>query len=90
MRWKPLAFIRPERRHDRGCIAGARTGPATLESPRQLGLELAIDDFGNGYSSFSYLTQFPFDHLKIDRSLVMNVERPGKSYAIVAAIVSLA
>jgi len=63
---------------------------ATLESLRQLGIELAIDDFGTGYSSFSYLTQFPFDRLKIDRSLVMNVDRPGKGYAIVAAIVSLA
>lgn len=63
---------------------------ATLESLRQLGIELAIDDFGTGYSSFSYLTQFPFDRLKIDRSLVMNVDQPGKGYAIVAAIVSLA
>lgn len=62
----------------------------TLESLRQLGIELAIDDFGTGYSSFSYLTQFPFDRLKIDRSLVMNVDQPGKGYAIVAAIVSLA
>jgi EAL domain-containing protein (putative c-di-GMP-specific phosphodiesterase class I) len=63
---------------------------ATLESLRQLGIELAIDDFGTGYSSFSYLTQFPFDRLKIDRSLVMNVDQPGKGHAIVAAIVSLA
>ena len=63
---------------------------ATLESLRQLGIELAIDDFGTGYSSFSYLTQFPFDRLKIDRSLVMNVDQPGKGYAIVSAIVSLA
>jgi diguanylate cyclase (GGDEF)-like protein/PAS domain S-box-containing protein len=63
---------------------------ATLESLRQLGIELAIDDFGTGYSSFSYLTQFPFNRLKIDRSLVMNVDQPGKGYAIVAAIVSLA
>ncbi|MBB1602332.1 bifunctional diguanylate cyclase/phosphodiesterase [Variovorax sp. UMC13] len=63
---------------------------ATLEQLRQLGIELAIDDFGTGYSSFSYLTQFPFDRLKIDRSLVMNVDQPGKGYAIVAAIVSLA
>ncbi|MFT4189986.1 MAG: EAL domain-containing protein [Comamonas sp.] len=63
---------------------------ATLEGLRVLGVGLAIDDFGTGYSSFSYLTQFPFDRLKIDRSLIVNIDQPGKGYAIVSAIVSLA
>ena len=63
---------------------------ATLEGLRALGVGLAIDDFGTGYSSFSYLTQFPFDRLKIDRSLIINIDKPGKGYAIVSAIVSLA
>lgn len=63
---------------------------ATLEGLRELGVGLAIDDFGTGYSSFSYLTQFPFDRLKIDRSLIVNIDQPGKGYAIVSAIVSLA
>ncbi|MDA7415907.1 EAL domain-containing protein [Xenophilus arseniciresistens] len=63
---------------------------ATLEELRALGIELAIDDFGTGYSSFSYLTQFPFDRLKIDRSLIMNIDQPGKGHAIVSAIIALA
>jgi len=71
-------------------VGDAASALATLESLRQLGVGLAIDDFGTGYSSFSYLTQFPFDRLKIDRSLVVNIDRPGKGHAIVSAILSLA
>ncbi|KAF1021377.1 MAG: putative signaling protein [Paracidovorax wautersii] len=70
-----------------GDTAGVQT---TLDALRAMGVRLAIDDFGTGYSSFSYLTQFSFDRLKIDRSLVVNVDQPGKGYAIVSAIVSLA
>ncbi|WP_198969952.1 sensor domain-containing phosphodiesterase [Xylophilus sp. ASV27] len=71
-------------------VGDAGSALATLESLRQLGVGLAIDDFGTGYSSFSYLTQFPFDRLKIDRSLVLDIDRPGKGSAIVSAILSLA
>ena len=71
-------------------LSDADRALATLEKLRALGIELAIDDFGTGYSSFSYLTQFPFDRLKIDRSLIMNIDQPGKGHAIVSAIIALA
>jgi sensor c-di-GMP phosphodiesterase-like protein len=40
---------------------------AKLQALKDLGVPLAIDDFGIGYSSLSYLQQFPVDALKIDR-----------------------
>ena len=41
---------------------------ATLQSLRNLGVHIALDDFGAGYAGLSYLRQFEFDRIKIDRS----------------------
>ncbi len=46
-----------------------------LEDLRQLGVQLAIDDFGNGYSSLAYLRQFPVSRLKLDREFVSSIPR---------------
>jgi len=56
---------------------------------RDMGVRLAIDDFGSGYSSMSYLQNLPFDKLKIDRAFVTDVHVRPESRAICAAIVAL-
>ncbi|WP_431267810.1 putative bifunctional diguanylate cyclase/phosphodiesterase [Dankookia sp. P2] len=59
---------------------------AVLDMLRQLhglGVCIALDDFGSGYSSLAYLWRFRFDTLKIDRAFVREVRRDGKAAAIV-------
>ena len=54
------------------------------------GVGLMIDDFGTGYSSLNYLTNLPFDALKIDRSFISRVEVDDNCAEVVKAVVSLA
>ena len=63
---------------------------ATLHQLRSLGVRIAIDDFGSGYSSLAYLQSFPFDGIKIDRSFVKDITHNASSLSIVRAIVALA
>lgn len=47
-----------------------------LDALRVEGVKIALDDFGSGYSSIGYLAKFEFDKVKIDRSLVLNLDNP--------------
>jgi len=57
---------------------------------KEMGISISIDDFGTGYSSLQYLSKFPIDYLKIDRSFVMGLDTGGKSIAIIRAIIAMA
>ena len=60
-----------------------------LEKLQNLGVEIQIDDFGIGYSSLGYLSNFPVDALKIDRSFIGKITEDSNHYKIVQAIVLL-
>jgi len=61
-----------------------------LDRMRRQGFTLAMDDFGTGHSSLSYLQKFQFDVLKIDRSFVSHMTDSGESDKIVQVIATLA
>ena len=61
-----------------------------IDRVRSVGAKVALDDFGAGYTSFSYLKDLPADLLKIDGSFIVNMNRHPANVAIVEAIVSLA
>jgi diguanylate cyclase (GGDEF)-like protein len=63
---------------------------ATFNRLRKMGARIAIDDFGAGYSSLSYLQKFHFDNIKIDRGFVKDVTRSVTSRSIVRAIAAMA
>lgn len=62
----------------------------TLSALKQLGISLALDDFGAGHSSLHYLRQFPIDVLKIDRSFVSDLGKHSAGIALVETVLSLA
>lgn len=57
-----------------------------LQELSDMGVKLAVDDFGIGYSSLGYLTRFPVDILKIDRSLVEAIDT-GKDHGLIASAI---
>lgn len=60
-----------------------------LRRLKNLGVKVALDDFGSGYSSLSYLRRFPFDTLKIDRDFVSDMNGNAEAEAILVSIIQL-
>jgi diguanylate cyclase (GGDEF)-like protein len=61
----------------------------TMDSLRAMGVHIALDDFGIGYSSLAYLNRLPLDEIKIDRSFVIGMVDDESSATIVRATVEL-
>lgn len=62
----------------------------TLDRLRALGVTICLDDFGTGYASLGFLRRFPFDRLKLDRSLVVQATEDSASRALLDASIALA
>jgi EAL domain-containing protein (putative c-di-GMP-specific phosphodiesterase class I) len=62
----------------------------SLSAIRALGVTIAVDDFGTGFSSLSYLSKLPLDTHKIDRSFVTDIVASRDGQALVAVIINLA
>ena len=69
--------------HSAGRVRGV------LTSLKRLGVSLALDDFGTDYSSLGYLTQLPFDKIKIDRIFVAEVETSERARRLLEGVIAL-
>lgn len=61
-----------------------------LNQLKRIGFGLAVDDFGTGFSSLSYLTELPIDVIKIDKSFINRIPHDRKTVAVSNSIISLA
>nr|WP_312970595.1 EAL domain-containing protein [Pseudomonas sp.] len=61
-----------------------------IERLQAMGVEIAIDDFGSGYSNWSYLRDIPANTVKLDRSFMEDLQPGKKDWNIVRALISLA
>jgi EAL domain-containing protein (putative c-di-GMP-specific phosphodiesterase class I) len=61
-----------------------------LHQIKAIGCKIAIDDFGTGYSSLAYLSRFPIDHIKIDKSFVHKMMSDEPTRQLVSSMITLA
>jgi len=70
-------------------MQNAERAGKVLAALKKLGVRLAIDDFGVGYSSLTHLKRFPIDTLKVDRSFIRDIPQDSEDKAITQAIITM-
>lgn len=63
---------------------------AKMRQIKDLGVKLSLDDFGTGFSSLNYITRFPMDIIKIDKSFIDNMLNRKEDHSVVTTILNLA
>ena len=71
-------------------LADLATAAVRLGRLRAAGVTIAVDDFGTGYASLSYLTTLPLDALKIDQGLIIDLADGARDQIVVRAMIGLA
>lgn len=73
-------------------MSNAESTIDALLQMKALGVSISVDDFGTGYSSLNYLSRFPLDELKIDRSFIieLDADSEGSHSSLVTAIIAMA
>lgn len=71
-------------------IRASNTVLAQLADIRQLGVDVAIDDFGTGYSNFAYLHEIPANVIKLDKSIITDLENKPRNRIIAQSVFQLA
>jgi EAL domain-containing protein (putative c-di-GMP-specific phosphodiesterase class I) len=61
-----------------------------LQQLKNIGVAIVLDDFGTGYSSLGYLTKFPVDKIKIDKSFTQGLIARAECAAVIASVLTLA
>ncbi|WP_424982480.1 bifunctional diguanylate cyclase/phosphodiesterase [Maritalea sp. S77] len=70
-------------------ITDQKKAIAVLEALKATGISISVDDFGTGYSSLAMLRSFPFDKIKLDKSLIDDIDNNQKSKGMFRAVLSL-
>ncbi|HYD64278.1 putative bifunctional diguanylate cyclase/phosphodiesterase [Azospirillum sp.] len=75
---------------EQAAVRDLKVAIRTLSELADIGVQVAIDDFGSGYSSLSYVQQLPVAKLKIDRAFIIDVPENSRNAALVRAAVGMA
>jgi diguanylate cyclase (GGDEF)-like protein/PAS domain S-box-containing protein len=70
-------------------LDGSEATIKIMRDLKRIGVSLSLDDFGTGWSSLSYLRNFPIDRIKIDQSFIRDVTSQSAAEAVVKSILSL-
>jgi EAL domain-containing protein (putative c-di-GMP-specific phosphodiesterase class I) len=71
-------------------VADRHRARTVLAALREMGVRIAVDDFGKGYSSLSYLRELPIDELKLDKSFILTMMDDARATALVVSTIDLA